>query len=198
MDAPNGLRERKKRESADRIVEAARETLREGGLEAMTVERIAERANVSPPTVFNLVGRREQIWEAIVDRGLRALEMDSLVDLEHPRESARRLITCIVDLFGSDEAVFKPLLRTWGRAARHLQQDPSNLLESCFRAAGAADPRRCSELAQAGLVGLLYQWSLGNLDAAGTRERCEDVVNMIFDYFVDATSGHARSSRKAR
>jgi AcrR family transcriptional regulator len=56
-----GLRERHKRARAERILQAVRELLRERDVQTVTLEQIAERAEVAPGTVFNLVGARERL-----------------------------------------------------------------------------------------------------------------------------------------
>ena len=73
-----GLRERGKQRRTEQILAAARELLRESPDKALTVERIAARAEVSAPTVFNLIGRRERIWAALADKGLADLDLRAL------------------------------------------------------------------------------------------------------------------------
>jgi len=51
---PPGLRERGKRRRTERILDAGLDLLREDPQGNLTVERIADRAEVSPMTVFNL------------------------------------------------------------------------------------------------------------------------------------------------
>jgi AcrR family transcriptional regulator len=68
-----GLREQNKRRRADRILASALDLLREGPDQNVSVERIAQRAHVSPMTVFNLVGNRDEMWRAVADRALGAL-----------------------------------------------------------------------------------------------------------------------------
>jgi AcrR family transcriptional regulator len=69
---PLGLRERGKRRRTDRILDAALTLLREDPGQNLTVERIAERAELAPMTVYNLVGTRDQKWTELVDRTARA------------------------------------------------------------------------------------------------------------------------------
>ena len=59
--AAPGLRERKKRESRDAMHRAALELVAEHGLAAVTVDHIAERAGVSPRTLFNYWGSKEGV-----------------------------------------------------------------------------------------------------------------------------------------
>lgn len=64
-DQQMGRRERKKREVAERIREAALELFGEKGYEATTVEEIAERADVAKGTFFNYFPRKDSLLEAL-------------------------------------------------------------------------------------------------------------------------------------
>lgn len=57
----SGLRERQKEERRQAISQAAIELFRLQGYVATTVEQIAERAGVSPPTVFNYFGSKQEM-----------------------------------------------------------------------------------------------------------------------------------------
>src|SRR5580700_10453323 len=97
---PSGLRERHKRERRERILHAIRELLREHPLQTPTVERIAALADISPASVFNLVGPREQLWAALCDSLLGELDACLAFAAEgDPREQARRIVDETVELF---------------------------------------------------------------------------------------------------
>ncbi|MCK9795662.1 TetR/AcrR family transcriptional regulator [Isoptericola sp. 4D.3] len=61
-----GLRERKKRARADAIVEAAQRLVLARGLDAVTVEEIAEAAQISPRTFFNYFESKD---DAVLGQG---------------------------------------------------------------------------------------------------------------------------------
>lgn len=52
------------------IVDAAEQLLIEGGLAAVTVDAVAERADVAIQTVYNRVGRRPEVLVAIAERAV--------------------------------------------------------------------------------------------------------------------------------
>ena len=181
-----GLRERGKRRRTERILDAALEQLREDPEGNLTVERIADRAEVSPMTVFNLVGNREQLWSAMADRALEGLDVESIT-ADDPQERARRIVDAVVRILRSDAAVFRALLSGWSKGGHVLAQDPTNALIQCLQDAADAghiraevNLRRYGEVMSAGLIGTIQQWTAGLLGdrAFGTRARA--VVDVVF------------------
>ncbi|WP_116364388.1 TetR/AcrR family transcriptional regulator [Parahaliea mediterranea] len=67
-DAPatEGRRERKKRETRARILRVAQEEFTRRGFESTTVETIAERADISKPTLFNYFPSKLSLLQALL------------------------------------------------------------------------------------------------------------------------------------
>jgi len=85
-DAPEGLRERKKRETRQAIADAADRLFRVRGFEAVPVADVAREANVSEQTVYNyfptkedLVFDRDEEFEAVLTGAIRARPADASV-----------------------------------------------------------------------------------------------------------------------
>lgn len=72
---PLGLRERKLRETRHALESATVDLVLELGLEQVTIEQIAERADVSPRTFFNYFGSKE---DALLGVGVRQTESQLL------------------------------------------------------------------------------------------------------------------------
>jgi AcrR family transcriptional regulator len=183
-----GLRERHKRERRGRILEAIRELLRECPNETPTVERIAELAGLSPATVFNLVGPREQQWEALCEELLSELDAClSFAAAEDPREQACRIVGETVELFIADAAVFKHLVNSSGRSGALLQENPVPRLRAELRRGQAAGMLR-ADLHIEALVGhiataaggALRQWAVGHISDAEFRKRVRFAVDVVF------------------
>lgn len=62
---PLGQRERAKRERRARIVRAAHELISETGVDAMSMKQVAERADVSLSTVYNLFESKEAVLSRV-------------------------------------------------------------------------------------------------------------------------------------
>lgn len=63
---PEGRRERKKRETRERILRVAQAQFNRDGFEATTVEAIAEQADISKPTLFNYFPSKLSILQALL------------------------------------------------------------------------------------------------------------------------------------
>jgi AcrR family transcriptional regulator len=181
-----GLRERGKRRRTERILDAALELLREEPEGNLTVDRIAERAEVSPMTVFNLVGNREQLWNAMADRALEGLDVQS-IRADDPQERARRIVDAVVAILRSDAAVFRALLSGWSKGGHALAHDPTNALIQCLQDAADAgyisadgNLRRYGEVMSAGLIGTIQQWTAGLLSDRAFQTRARAVVDVVF------------------
>ncbi|GAB3271001.1 TetR/AcrR family transcriptional regulator [Parahaliea aestuarii] len=76
--ATEGRRERKKRETRARILRVAQEEFTRRGFESTTVETIAERADISKPTLFNYfpskLGLLQALLPAVDERFAEAIE----------------------------------------------------------------------------------------------------------------------------
>lgn len=186
-DAGPGLRERNKRKRADQILTAALELLREEPEQNLTVERIAKRAEVSPMTVFNLVGNKDQMWTALADLALADLDVGAIVAAD-PHLRARRIVDAIVAALQQDAAVFRTLLTHWRHGGRFLAADPTEALVACVQDAvtsGAVPPgvdaRKLGEVMATGLLGAIHQWSSGLLSDKAFLTRARDVVDVAFD-----------------
>ena len=65
-------------ERRERILQAAREIIADHGFEALTIRELAQAAGVTAPTIYNLIGSKDQVLVAAVaeqtERFLRGIE----------------------------------------------------------------------------------------------------------------------------
>ena len=71
---PESLRERKKRETYGRILDAGRDLFQAQGFEETAVEQISAQANISRATFFNYFSTKEALLGAIADEELDWLQ----------------------------------------------------------------------------------------------------------------------------
>ncbi|KUM88766.1 TetR family transcriptional regulator [Streptomyces pseudovenezuelae] len=105
-DVPQlGLRERKKIKTRTAIRDATYALIEEQGYEATTVEQIAERAEVSPSTVFRYFPTKEDIvltdeYDSVMQDELRARPAD-----EPWMESVRHILHRALDVSEADHEI---------------------------------------------------------------------------------------------
>ncbi|QDQ09312.1 TetR/AcrR family transcriptional regulator [Streptomyces spectabilis] len=163
-----GLRERHKAERRRRILEATRELVRDGPESVISTERIAERAQVAPATVYNLIGPRDKIWEALADGFMDELERRlEALGSGGPRE----VVTSTVELFVGDPVVSRRMVREWEASGLVFARSPLVQLRQALADARTRGVLRddvdTDALALAvgtSCVGALHQWVAALID----------------------------------
>lgn len=194
METEIGLRERGKQRRSGRIVDAALELLREQPDRPLTVERIAERAEVAQATVFNLIGTRDHIWAALADRAFAGVDELTAEAADDPQGHAQAVVDAVMRTITADAAVFRALLSAWSQSGKVLDHDLTDDLVTCFEAAGfAADGikvRRLAGLIAAGINGAVHQWAAGLITDRQLRTRSRDLVDLAFVAAQGAATDH--------
>lgn len=189
--APLGRRERKKRETHQAIRRAALDLALERGLEHLTVEAIAEVADVSPRTFFNYFSSKE---DALVTDAARAAEemRPSIVD-RPAAESPLRVLRIVIterdpfDLMQADRdrAMDRQRLIQENPALMTRQLHQYSELERIFAAAIAermsVDPDHdLRPMLLAGIVGSVLRVAVRNW-ASGGPESLSTQIDSAFD-----------------
>ncbi|WP_051853387.1 TetR/AcrR family transcriptional regulator [Streptomyces aureocirculatus] len=163
-----GLRERHKAERRGRILDAARELLRAEPDSVLGTERIAERAQVAPATVYNLIGPRDKIWEALAAGFTDELERRlTLLGTGDPRD----VVASTVQLFVDDPVVSRRMVREWEQSGLVLDRSPLTQLRRALADArergvlrADADTDALASVVGTACVGALHQWVAGRID----------------------------------
>lgn len=169
-----------------RILDAARRLIAEGGFDGLTMRQLAESARVSVPTVYNLVGNKYLLLEALVREQLsKALTAMSAVPpnlgivdylalmpgiahdvlLENPRYS-RALIQ--VFLTAEESA---PARRELDRRCLEVMAAAVSAGRSAGELAGWADPSCVASALYAIFVSALIGWAGGEIEESELRAR---------------------------
>ena len=109
-----GLRERNKALRRRAILESTLSFLRERDFDEVTVEEIAERAAVSPHTVYNLVGTRDDVIHALLRRlvgTLTTLAPPAETDPDDPARPVRDLVDHAVDALVAEAGAYRQVVR---------------------------------------------------------------------------------------
>lgn len=184
QDAPvtsPGRHDRNKARRRAAILDATISLLRAAPIEKVSIEAIAAEAGVAPATVYNLVGSRDQLLIACVDRVVDSL-VDSLVNSapdDDPVVAALRIIEESCNAFILDGDAFRQIVGAVNgisRAGRSLAVDPAQLQVSVMRAAresglldDGADPVAMGRQVYLSFNGALFAWSARQLTDEGFR-----------------------------
>ena len=171
------LRERKMAERREAILVAAREIIAEGGLDALTTRSLAQRAEVTVPTVYNLVGSKDEVlFAAVEDQTQRFLA--GIGSRAGMRPEARAIAVsrdCVTELVRAPHYYRAILLlmhssgagaevrRSVGRAVVAQFEDAMDALSEAGGLLDWAEPRKVAERLGVGLTAESLQWATGDL-----------------------------------
>lgn len=179
--ARGGLRERNKAKRRNAVLDATLELLGQHPLDEVSIERIADRAEVAPATVYNLLGSREQLLLACIDRVIESL-VDSLVEVDpaaDPIRAAALIVGQSADAFIGERDAYRQILGALGdfsRTGSMMAFDPAQLQIAAMREAQAqgyvrddVDPDAAGRQIYLSYNGALFAWAGLGLDDAGFR-----------------------------
>jgi AcrR family transcriptional regulator len=158
-DGRPDLRQRKRTAAMHRIQNVALDLFDAHGYAAVTVEQIAEAAEISPSSVYRYFGTKEQLvlWE-VFDPMLVERLRDELAG-KPPMEAARRvMLTTMQHLAVGDEQRIQ-------RRIRHMMSEPT------LEAAAAGQAYATSEM-------------LGDVLAAGLGRPASDLEVQVFSHAI--------------
>lgn len=175
-----GLRERNKTKRREAILDAAIDLLDGPETEGATAERVAELAQVSVATVYNLVGTREELLVALLDRLIADLVATTAAKDhadDHDRDpiaSLRRVISASVDRLTERPDAYRKVVRqlcATGNDEMHTKLNPMTVAAAAFAEAqqngdlGAGlDPSALGAQLYLSYNGALLRWAVGALD----------------------------------
>lgn len=174
---PN-LRDRHKETRRARILDAACALVRELPDDAVTIERVADRAGVAPATVYNLIGAREALWAELGSWTIQEVETRlATVEATDPVARARAIVATAIDVCIEDPLVTRTLLDEWRDSGQlFCAERLHHLCEALTNAKVRGQLRSdCDPATLAGVIacagtGALAQWVAGVLDDAQVRE----------------------------
>ena len=168
--------------TADRLLTAALEELRETGYDDLNIRRVARRAGVSPATAYNYYASKEHLFAAVHLRTLRALP-DVPADGRPVEERLAQLLQSLADTLAPE-----PELRTAMTAAL-LGHDPASarVREVIVDEFVARFDRTCGddldaagrEIVLLAFIGAMIMAGMGRLSFADIEGRINDAIRRI-------------------
>ena len=112
--------EQNRTQRRERVLKAARKLITRGGVEALTMRTLAEKAGLAVNTVYKLFGRsREDVLEALIEHGISDLDrMLHEKEIDDPLSVAPTLGTIVVVYIVEREDVFRPVFLAEAQAQR--------------------------------------------------------------------------------
>ncbi|MGC5000241.1 MULTISPECIES: TetR/AcrR family transcriptional regulator [unclassified Streptomyces] len=190
------LRDRKRRQTRERIVETAFALFMERGFDAVTVDEIAQRAEIGRTTFFRYFGDKQEVVFSTEDDFLHALTAamgdapaEPLRDLAQVLAASRRLLLAICTEAARNPghyAVYHRLVRQHPELEdRHTRKTRhyADLLENHLTGHGTP-PATAVLAAQLTLACYQAAWRLGGHDATAVLREASDA----FDLLLGATA----------
>lgn len=205
------LRAEKMAERRERILRSAREIIAEDGFEALTTRALAQRARVTVPTIYNLVGAKDAVlFAAVEDQTERFLHALGSREDRPPTERVVGVCHDCVDELLRAPRYYRALLQLMqasesaGEARRSVGRTVVREFESgveALRASGHVvgwlETQAVAERLGAHLTAVAMQWATGELGDTDFRRTAVLGTCLML---LGVTSGDARAwlERQAR
>ena len=108
MSVPTTLRSRNMQQRRERILHTAHALLASGGFEALSLRELARQAEVTVPTIYNLVGNKEEVLVALFAQAVG--EIEARMRADHPADPlalAEAVVSTSTGLFAEDEGFYR-------------------------------------------------------------------------------------------
>ena len=113
MDSPviargNITRQANKKLRRQHILDIAKNLIATDGFEAFTLTQLARKAGVSGPTVYNLFGKKDDIFQELISEMVTTIGVAlSNPDISDPIEGAKAFTDNLLHLYQQDEAFYR-------------------------------------------------------------------------------------------
>ena len=170
-----------------RIVEAARSLIANGGMQSLSMRKLAAEAGLAVATLYNLYGSRDDILFALIEDGIDRMVpiLDAEAPVEEPLARCRAVVTVSVRYFAENAAIYRPMLvagyeglscgadadRRLAKRAANMQREGIEQAIAQGLLADTLDPERLGEQIYHGYELAAVQWAFGMIDADGFRAR---------------------------
>jgi AcrR family transcriptional regulator len=179
----SGLRAKGRKKRRAEIVAAAAVLWRHHDVDEVSMAQIAEAAEVSPQTIYNLFGGQNGLIFAVIEALLDRLEA-ALARLTG--NGVARSLACVATsamMFREEAALYRQLVVRIPKAlfdGAHYARDNAHFQIEAIKAArgegdliAGADPVALGRQLFIGYMGALYAWGCGGLDGPGFSRAAE-------------------------
>ena len=177
--APKLTREDKKSQRAERILDHARAMIAEEGFDALKIRELAARAELTVPTIYNLIGGKSEILARIIEALVARLhEVQSQTGDDDIEAGFEQQITRLADLFAQDEDFYRAAFVAGDRSGLFEQRSDHGIFAWSLQQPVEA----CRSAQAAGLLqGAISAEQLGRQVYDSYRLARQDWANGYFD-----------------
>lgn len=117
-----------KNKRREHILNCAGKLIAERGLDGFTLAELAERAEVTVPTIHNLLGRKSQIFERLVEELVsgvdEALTANQILD---PISAVEAFVNKLMEFYASNEELYRAAFAAGERTKQFTQTQPDGV-----------------------------------------------------------------------
>ena len=175
----NITRQANKKLRRQRILDIAKHLIASQGFEAFTLSHLAKEAGVSTPTIHNLFGKKDNIFQELVSQMVNTISLAlSNPDVSDPIEGAEVFTDNLLRLYKQDEAFYRSAFMAADRTGLFDHKLPDGIFHQSLQIA----ERLCTEAKENGfLKGNIATGTLAEQLFACQRLARQDWVNRYID-----------------
>ncbi len=175
----NVTRQANKKLRRQRILDIAKHLIASQGFEAFTLSQLAKEAGVSTPTIHNLFGKKDDIFQELVSQMVNTISLAlSNPDMSDPIEGAEVFTDNLLRLYKQDEAFYRSAFMAADRTGLFDHKLPDGIFHQSLQIA----ERLCTEAKENGfLKGNMATGTLAEQLFACQRLARQDWVNGYID-----------------
>jgi AcrR family transcriptional regulator len=175
----NVTRQANKKLRRQRILDIAKHLIASQGFEAFTLSQLAKEAGVSTPTIHNLFGKKDDIFQELVSQMVNTISLAlSNPDMSDPIEGAEVFTDNLLRLYKQDEAFYRSAFMAADRTGLFDHKLPDGIFHQSMQIA----ERLCTEAKENGfLKGNIATATLAEQLFACQRLARQDWVNGYID-----------------
>lgn len=175
----NITRQANKKLRRQRILDIAKHLIASQGFEAFTLSHLAKEAGVSTPTIHNLFGKKDNIFQELVSQMVNTISLAlSNPDVSDPIEGAEVFTDNLLRLYKKDEAFYRSAFMAADRTGLFDHKLPDGIFHQSLQIA----ERLCTEAKENGfLKGNIATGTLAEQLFACQRLARQDWVNGYID-----------------
>lgn len=189
----------------DHILSCAGKLIAEGGIDAFTLSQLAKKAEVTVPTIHNLLGRKSQIFEKLVEEMVSGVgQVLAASEVDDPILAVEAFTDKLMDLYAQNEELYRAAFVAGEKSKLFDQGQPNGIFANSLEIAvqvceagkehgylqGDIDSRLLAKQLFASQRLTRHDWMHGYLDLAAYRSQV--LIGMFVTLTADASPDYKK------